>query len=38
MRIKFWSETLKGKGHKEDLGVDGRITLKGIVEKCDVYV
>jgi hypothetical protein len=25
---KFWFESLKGRDHSEDLGVDGRIILK----------
>jgi hypothetical protein len=25
MRTIFWSESLKGRGHAEDLGVDGKI-------------
>jgi len=33
MHIKFWSEILKeGKGHSEDLGVDGRIISESILE------
>jgi hypothetical protein len=28
MRTKFWLESLKGRGHSEDLGVDVRIILK----------
>jgi len=27
MRINFWSEDLKGRGHAKELGVDGRIIL-----------
>jgi hypothetical protein len=33
MHTKSWSENLTGRGHKEDLGVDGRIVLKWILEK-----
>jgi hypothetical protein len=29
----FWFKSLKGKGHSEDLGVDGKIILKGILRK-----
>jgi hypothetical protein len=25
MRTKFWLESLKGRDHSEDLGIDGRI-------------
>jgi hypothetical protein len=28
VHTKFWSEILKGKDHAEDLGIDGKITLK----------
>jgi hypothetical protein len=28
MLTEFWLENLKGKGHYDDLGVDGRIILK----------
>jgi hypothetical protein len=28
VNAKFWSEDLKGRHHLEDLGVDGRITLR----------
>jgi len=28
MRTKFWSENLKGRGHSEGLGIDGRIILE----------
>jgi hypothetical protein len=30
---KFWSEKLKRRDHLEDLGVDGRIILKWILER-----
>jgi hypothetical protein len=30
MHRKFWLESLKGRDHLEDLGVDGRILLKRI--------
>jgi hypothetical protein len=30
MRTKFWLESLKGRDHSEDLGVDGMIRLKWI--------
>jgi hypothetical protein len=30
MHTKFWSQNLKGEGHAEVLGVDGRIILKWI--------
>jgi len=33
MHTKFWSETLKGRGHSEDLGVDGKIRLGKYSEK-----
>jgi hypothetical protein len=33
MRIKFWSENLKGTDYSEDLGVDGMIILEYIVRK-----
>jgi hypothetical protein len=29
----FWSEILKGRNYLEDLGVDGKIILKRILEK-----
>jgi len=29
----FWSENPKGRGHSEDLGVDGNIILEWILEK-----
>jgi len=38
MRIKSWSESLKGRDHGEDLRVDGRIILKWILEKWCVRV
>jgi hypothetical protein len=31
---EFWSEHLKGMDHSEDLGVDGKIILEWILEKC----
>jgi hypothetical protein len=31
MRAKFWSENLKGRGHAEDLDVNGRIILELIL-------
>jgi hypothetical protein len=33
MHIKFWSESLIGRGHSEDLGVDGRVILEWILGK-----
>jgi hypothetical protein len=33
MHKKCWLESLKGRDHSEDLGVDGRIILKCIVGK-----
>jgi hypothetical protein len=33
MHIVFWLESLKGRDHSEDLGVDGRIILKRILGK-----
>jgi hypothetical protein len=32
----FWSESLKGTSHSEDLGVNGRIILKCILAKKSV--
>jgi len=29
----FWLEDLKGRGHSEDLGIDGMITLEWILGK-----
>jgi hypothetical protein len=34
MGTKFWSGYHKGKGHVGDLGVDGRIIMKGKKEIC----
>jgi hypothetical protein len=34
MCIKFWLESLKGRDHSEDLGIDGRIILSRILGKC----
>jgi hypothetical protein len=31
MRTRFWFESLKGRDHSEDLGVDGKIILKLIL-------
>jgi len=31
--MKFWSENLKGRGHSDDLSVDGRTVLDWILEK-----
>jgi hypothetical protein len=31
MHTKFWLESLKGRGHSEDLGIDWRIILKQIL-------
>jgi hypothetical protein len=33
MRTQFWPENLKGREKPEDLGVDGKILLKWILEK-----
>jgi hypothetical protein len=33
VRTIFWFESLKGRGHSEELGVDGRIILKWILRK-----
>jgi hypothetical protein len=33
--VVFWSENLKGRNQLENLGVDGRIMLKWILENCD---
>jgi hypothetical protein len=33
MSAKFWSVTLKGRDHSEELGVDGRIILERILGK-----
>jgi hypothetical protein len=29
----FWMENLKGRGHSEDLGIDGKIKLEWILGK-----
>jgi len=33
MRIKLWSEKLKGRNYSVDLGVDGNMILQGILGK-----
>jgi hypothetical protein len=33
MHTKFWSENPKGRDYSEELGVDGTVALKYIVEK-----
>jgi len=33
MHTKFWLESLKGRDHSEDLGIDGKITLEWILQK-----
>jgi len=33
MHTEFWLETLKGRDHLEDIGVDGTIILEWILEK-----
>jgi len=33
MRKIFWPGNVKGRGHSEDLGVDGKIILKWILRK-----
>jgi hypothetical protein len=38
IHTKFWSENLKGRGHSEDLGVCGKITLERILGKKFVNV
>jgi hypothetical protein len=35
MRVKFWLENLKERGHSQDLGVDGRIIFKLNLRKID---
>jgi hypothetical protein len=32
MHTEFWSETLKGGGHSEDLGIDGKILRMDVKE------
>jgi hypothetical protein len=34
MRIRFWSENLKGRDNSEVLDIDGRIILEEILGKC----
>jgi hypothetical protein len=36
MHTKFWLENLKGRGHVEDEGRDGKIVLKWIMREQDV--
>jgi hypothetical protein len=31
MYIKFWSETLKGRDHSEDVRIDGKIVFKWVL-------
>jgi hypothetical protein len=33
MRIKYWSENLKGKYHLGDLGIDSKLTINWISRK-----
>jgi hypothetical protein len=33
MHTIFWLEKVKGRDHSEDLGIDGRIILEGILGK-----
>jgi hypothetical protein len=33
MHIKFWLGSLKGKDNSEDIGIDGRIILKWILNR-----
>jgi hypothetical protein len=33
MHTKFWSLNLKGRGHFEDIGIEGRVILEWILEK-----
>jgi hypothetical protein len=35
MHTKFWSKSLKGRVHLEDLNIDGKIVLAWILEKWD---
>jgi hypothetical protein len=38
MHTEFWSESLKRRGHSEDLGLDGNITLEWILGKEPGYL
>jgi hypothetical protein len=35
MRTKFWFETLEGRVHSIDVGINDMIILEGILEKLD---